>query len=126
MMTKESLTERQQQALEHLRRAQERGSSLVEYCSAVGLEVKELYWVKQQLVRKGVLAASRRKAEEPGKADQAAAFVPVRIVACAPTPTSPAVSCRLVHPSGWVMECSDLPSVSWMAALLAGGTHAAP
>lgn len=126
MMTTESLTERQQQALEHLRRAQERGCSLVEYCSAVGLEVNELYWVKQQLVRKGVLPANRRKAKEAGKADKAGAFVPVRIVPCAPTPTSPAVSCRLVHPSGWVMECGDLPPASWMAAVLAGGTHAAP
>jgi hypothetical protein len=122
-----SLTERQQQALEHLRKAQERGSSLVEYCSAFGLEVKDLYMVKQQLVRKGVLTQEgRRKTEEADRSDKAGAFVPVRVVPAAPVPMSPAVSWRLLHPSGWVIECGGLPPASWMAAVLAGGTHAAP
>jgi hypothetical protein len=126
MLTTESLTVRQQQALEHLRKARERGSNLVEYCSAVGLEVKDLYMAKQQLVRKGVLPRSLRKTEKPDKADKAGTFVPVRIVSPASMPMSPAVSCRLVHPSGWVIECGEFPPASWMAAVLAGGTHAAP
>jgi len=125
MTTTKILTERQQQGLEHLRKAQVRGCSLVEYCSTLGLEVKELYMMRQQLVRKGVLPPGRRKAEEPVRADKSGAFVPVRIVPSAPVPVSPAVSCRLVHPSGWVIECGGFPPASWMAAVLAGGTHAA-
>jgi hypothetical protein len=31
----------------------------------------------------------------------------------------------LRHPSGWMIECMDLPQASWMAALVQGGEHAA-
>ena len=105
----DSLTEREQLTLEHLQKAQELGSTLVEYCSAFGLEVKDLYAMKQQLVRKGVLAPTRSKGEEPDKVEKPSAFVPVRIVPSAPAPSSAPMACRLVHPSGWVFECDGLP-----------------
>jgi hypothetical protein len=117
MRTTEQLTEREQQVLDHLRKARELGSTLVEYACAFGLNVKELYAVKQQLVRRGAIAG-KPKAQEP---DQFGPFAPVRI---APSMSS-AVVCRLVHPSGWVMECGSFPPASWIATVLAGGAHAA-
>jgi hypothetical protein len=63
MTRKESLTERQQQTLEHLRRAQERGSSLVEYCSAFGLEVKERFSEAARRLKMPLASVSRRVAD---------------------------------------------------------------
>ena len=118
-MTTDSLTERESQALQHLQKAQELGSTLTEYCSAFGVEVKELYAIKQQLVRRGVLPGrSKTEAGEPANP-----FVPVRIVPSAPA--SNGVACRLVHPSGWVIECGGFPPVAWIASLLAEEAHAA-
>ena len=123
-MTTESLTEREQQTLEHLQKAQDLGSSLAEYASAFGLEVKELYAMKQQLVRKGVLPPTRGKTEEAEKTDKPSPFVPVRVVPSALPPSSMAM-CRLMHPSGWVIECGTFPPAAWLASVLSGGAHAA-
>jgi hypothetical protein len=124
MATTEVLTEREQQALEHMRKAQELGVTLKEYAGSFGLDVKKLYQLRKPLVRKGALGPVRREAREARTADKASAFLPVRVVPATPTPGSPAVSCRLVHPSGWVLECDGLPPASWMAVVLAGGAHA--
>jgi len=119
MTTTEQLTEREQQVLDHLRKARELGSTLVEYASGIGLDVKELYTVRQRLVRKGVIAG---KPKTQGQ-DKFGPFAPVRIVP--PASMSSTLVCRLVHPSGWVIECGSFPQASWMAAVLAGGAHAA-
>jgi hypothetical protein len=125
MTTAESLTEREQQALEHMRKAQELGTTLKEYASRFGLDVQQLYQLRRPLVRKGALGPTRSQAKEPRRADKASAFLPVRIVSSGPTPGSTPVACRLVHPSGWVLECDGFPPASWMTAILAGGAHAA-
>jgi hypothetical protein len=123
--TDEPLTEREQQALEHMRKAQELGMTLKEYASKSGLDVQQLYQLRKPLVRKGALGPVRSQAKQPRAADKASAFLPVRIVSSGPAPGSTAVACRLVHPSGWVIECGGLPPASWMAAIVAGGAHAA-
>jgi len=125
MMTADSLSEREQQALEHMRKAQELGTTLKEYAATVGLDVKQLYQIRGRLVRKGVLGPAWGKAKEPARAEKAGAFLPVRIVPSASVRGSEPVACRLVHPSGWVLECDGFPPASWMAAILAGGVHAA-
>jgi hypothetical protein len=126
MTTTESLTEREQQALEHMRKAQELGTTLKEYASRFGLDVQHLYQLRKPLVRKGALGPTRGQVtKEPRGADKAGAFLPVRIVASGPAPGSTPVACRLVHPSGWVLECAGFPPASWMAAIVAGGAHAA-
>jgi hypothetical protein len=125
MTSTESLTEREQQALEHMRKAQELGTTLKEYASRFGLNVQQLYQLRKPLVRKGALGPSRSQAKESHRADKASAFLPVRIVSSGPAPGSTPVACRLVHPSGWVFECDGFPPASWMAAILAGGAHAA-
>jgi hypothetical protein len=124
MATTDPLTEREQQALEHMLKAQELGSTLKGHAIKCGLDVQQLYELRRRLVRKGAFGPPpRRKAQEPGKAG---AFLAVRVVPATPVPSSPSVTCRLVHPSGWVLECDGLPPASWMAAIVAGGAHAAP
>lgn len=123
MTTTEPLTEREQQALEQMREAQEQGSTLKDYAGKIGLDVRRLYELRRRLVRKGAFGAlPRRKVR---KSRKEGAFVPVRVVAVAPA-SGPAVTCRLVHPGGWVLECDGLPPARWIAAVLAGGAHVAP
>jgi hypothetical protein len=123
MATTEPLTEQEQQALEQMRQAQEQGSTLKDLAARLGLEVRHLYEIRRRLVRKGAfgLPSGRktRKTRRPG------AFVPVRVVRAAPTPRGTSVTCRLVHPGGWVLECDGLPPATWIAAVLAGEAHAA-
>lgn len=126
MRTTEPLTEREQQALEHMRKAQELGTTLKEYASRFGLNVRQLYQLRRPLVRKGALGPNPGQAKEQRKVDRAGAFLPVRIVSSGPAPGSAPVACRLVHPSGWVLECNGFPPVSWMTAIMAGDVHAAP
>ena len=123
MATSEVLTEREQQGLEHMRKAQELGVTLKEYCARFELDVQPLYQLRKPLVRKGALGPARREARQTRAADKGSAFLPVRVLPAVPTPA--AVACRLVHPNGWVLECDGLPPASWVTAVLAGGAHVA-
>jgi len=123
MTTTEPLTEREQQALEQMREAQEQGSTLKDYAAKIGLDVRQLYELRRRLVRKGAFGPlPRSKTRKPHRTG---AFVPVRVVGAAPPPGGTAVTCRLVHPGGWVLECDGLPPAAWIAAVLAGEAHAA-
>ena len=124
MATSEVLTEREQQGLEHMRKAQELGVTLKEYAARIGLDVQILYQLRKPRVRKGALGPVRRASKEAPTAQKLSAFLPVRVVSAGPTPGSATVACRLVHPSGWVLECDGLPPTSWVTAVLAGGEHA--
>jgi hypothetical protein len=98
MTTTEPLTEREQQALEQMREAQEQGSTLKEYAAKIGLDARRLYELRRRLVRKGAFGPlPRRKAR---KSRKESAFVPVRVVAAASVPSAASVACRLAHPSG--------------------------
>ena len=124
MRTSELLTEREQQGLEHMRKAQELGVTLKEYAARIGLDVQMLYQLRKPLVRKGALGPVRREVKEPHTPDKPGAFLPVRVVSAAPTAGS-TMRCRLVHPSGCVLECDGLPPASWVSAVFCGGEHAA-
>jgi hypothetical protein len=124
MAITEALTEREHQALEHMRKAQELGITLKEYAARMGLDVQQLYQLRKPPVRKGALGPARTLNAEPRR-DKSSVFLPVRVVSSGPAAGSAPMACRLVHPSGWVFECGGLPPPSWMAAVLAGGTHAA-
>ena len=128
-MTTEQLTTRERHMLARLREAEELGVSLEYYASAFNVELRELQTMRQQLMRKGVLAAAGDAQGESPEKPQKPAFIPVRLVpsASAPPPaTAPvalgtaAMACRLVHPSGWTIECGSLPEVAWVRGLLAG------
>ena len=123
MARTEPLTEQEQQALEQMRVAQEQGSTLKDLAARLGVEVGHLYEIRRRLVRKGAFGpVPGRKTRKPRKTG---AFVPVRVVRAAPTPKGKSVTCRLVHPGGWVLECDGLPPATWIAAVLAGEAHAA-
>jgi hypothetical protein len=116
------LTRRERGYLEHLRQAQAQKLTLAQYCRAQGLRAQSLYSVSSKLAGKGYVG--HRTVEVVGKPLQATnQFMAVRVAAVA-TNSSGAV-CRLRHPSGWMIECMDLPQASWMAALVQGGEHAA-
>ena len=51
MTTTEPLTEREQQALEQMREAQEQGSTLKEHSAEIGLDVRQLYELRRRLLR---------------------------------------------------------------------------
>lgn len=126
MTRTQSLTERERQALEHMRKAQELGTTLKEYASRFGLDVQKLYQLRKPLVRKGALGPPVPSQDgEPRRVDEPSKFLSVRIVPPTPTANSALRTCRLVHPSGWVIECDGLPPACWMAAVVAGGAHAA-
>lgn len=59
MAAGEVLAEREQQGLEHMRKAQELGVTLKEYAARFGLDVQMLYQLRKPLVRKGALGPGR-------------------------------------------------------------------
>jgi len=89
----------------------------------MGLDVGQLYDLRRRLVRKGAFGALPPR--KPRKPRKTSAFVPVRVVPAAAVPCDSSIRCRVLHPSGWVLECDGLPPASWVAAVLTGGAHAA-
>lgn len=111
---KVELSEKERACLEHLRQAREQGKSFSQYCREQNLSHNQWYWVKREMVRKGVIAV-RGEAKAKGQGAKPAGFVPVRL-----SPSAAPVVCRVCHPSGWVMECGSFPQAQWLAALLSG------
>jgi hypothetical protein len=133
MLGLEKLNEAERICVDHLRQAQVLGVSFAEYCRSFDLDLSKWYRVKQALARKGItvtatsVAAAEVRPGEPVAEEKAAPFARVHIAATptAPAPPPPAVgavgvACRIMHPSGWVVECGILPQASWLAAVLAG------
>jgi hypothetical protein len=129
----EKLNETERTGVDHLRQAQELGVSLAEYCRSFDLDLAKWYRVKQALARKGVTVTAMPVAvaevSEVARVveEKVAPFARVQIAAApAPVPPPPstggaiAVACRILHPSGWVVECGMLPHAAWLAAVLAG------
>lgn len=129
----EILSERERQGLDHLRQAKELGVSLAEYCRSFDLDLNLWYRIKQKLVHKGLVEKGEaRKMGKPAQApispiEKPPAFArvqiaapPVRAAQSPPAVMSPVpVACRIVHPSGWVVECETFPPASWLATVLA-------
>jgi hypothetical protein len=107
----EGLTAAEQRYLEHAEAARGEGVSLRQYYRAAGLSEASLYGVRRKLIRKGIVAARYRRPDRGAK--KADPFVAVQM-----STTSSGPMCRLRHPSGWVIECTQWPETNWMAALL--------
>jgi hypothetical protein len=115
------LTQIQRSWLEHLRRAEQQGVTLVQYAQSAGIKVGGLYEARRTLSRKGV--------PRPGmagdcRAGKAAPFVAVEVAA--PARVTGEVVCRLKHPLGWELQCAEWPAASWVAQLMQGGAHDSP
>jgi DNA-binding CsgD family transcriptional regulator len=126
----QGLTQKERESVEHARQAQEQGLTLTQYAKTVGISIKALYQARRRVARKAALNTSGqiKSAARPSRTQT---FVPVRVVpsgqeSCDAKVGSPTLSCRVTHPSGWTIECSTLPSAAWVAAIMAGGPHAAP
>ena len=92
-------TQREQELIAHVRRAEAGKVTLRQYCRANGLNVQSLYNLRSRLARK---EAGRRPAPTPKKRKAASPFVAVHVA----TPAiAAATACRL-HVKGWVIECS--------------------
>lgn len=113
---KVELSEKERACLDHLRQAREQGKSFSQYCREQNLSHNQWYWVKREMLRKGVIAVrGEAKAKAKRQGAKPAGFVPVRL-----SPSAPPVVCRVSHPSGWVMECGSFPQAQWLATLLSG------
>jgi len=120
---RETLSEREQRVLIHLRKAQEMEVSIAEYARSFELDLSELYSARHRLVKKGVLSGRPRasKSKDTGRAGE---FVAVRLA----PPTLPSTSgyvCRIRHRTGLVIECVSWPSSAWVHALMAEDADAA-
>ena len=113
----DKLKEIERAGVEHIRQAQVLGVSLAEYCRSFDLDLGKWYRVKQALSRKGITVTATSVALAGEKPPE---FARVKIV---PPPaavaTSP-VACRLLHPSGWIVECGSFPQAAWLVAVLSG------
>lgn len=97
------ITERQQYWLDQIQAGEAFDGTLVEYASAEGLKVKDLYQWKTLLTRRGFIAA---------KADKPKAFVPVH-------KTASSAQAVLVLPNGVRIEltgCIDAGNVKALVA----------
>jgi hypothetical protein len=107
-MATETLTERERQTIEHLRHAQELGSSLTDYAQAFSLNVSDICACKAQLQRKGLWPVKNADGTKPE-------LLAVRVSSRTP---SEAIVCCLKAPSGWVIECGAWPEPAWIARLI--------
>jgi hypothetical protein len=124
-MTTTKLTDKQQQAIEHVERARSEGVRLSQYARAQGLDLRPLY---------DALAAARRKGVAAHVAPiRSSPFVAVRVTSrrsvVRPIPMAPVSSgmmCRVVMAGATVIECAEWPPPAWLTALALGCSDAAP
>jgi hypothetical protein len=112
-MAPADMTEKQRTAMEALQGARREGKTLSEYAKAHGLSIWALYNALACLRRRGVLPRSDRSRKTRSK------FVAVQVAPERRIPSHPSngMICRLVHRSGYVIECTQWPPPSWLAAL---------
>lgn len=119
MKTQRELTTAERGWLEHLRRAEAQGVSLVDYARSAGIKVGSLYEARRTLRSKGDVVRGPSRAIAPNPPPQ---FIPVQVIAAASTRMETKhteLVCRLRHPeTGWVIECSGYPELSWVRGLL--------
>jgi hypothetical protein len=123
-MATASFTEKQGLAMEALEGARREGVALSHYAKARGLAIREVYDSIACLRRKGLLPKPRKKAKST--------FVAVRVAGASAPALARAhsvigsdVLCRIVCRGGALIECTQWPPPSWVAALTAERVDAA-
>ena len=115
-MSIEELNERELRVLEHLQKAQELEVTIAEYARSFEVDAKELYAIRQTLIRKGAIAGRSGVVEEAPVGE----FVSVQVIPMSSEPPPIVPMCLIRHPSGLVIECTSFPPTSWLVALLPG------
>src|SRR5688572_16102178 len=116
MMAEATLSLREKHTLEHLRRAEELGTTLSYYATTYELDLEQLRAGQAQLERKGfwpIKAPAPKALTERGT--QLLAVQVVSDTSAAEAASShgadrEALRCRLTAPSGWVLECDRWPA----------------
>lgn len=117
-----TLTERERHILDHLRHAQELGSTLKDYAAVFNVDVVQLYSGKAQLQRKGLWPATA-KSTEVRRTELLAVQVTTEPVELTAGPDSELLKLRLTSPDGWMLECDRWPDPKWLMAVM--GCHGA-
>jgi hypothetical protein len=119
-MAAERFTEKQRVAMEALEGARREGIALSDYAKARGLGIRELYDSIACLRRKGMLPKPAKKAKST--------FVAVQVterLARTHSSSGSDVLCRIVCRGGALIECTQWPPPTWVAALTAESLDAA-
>ena len=122
-----TLSAKEQHTLQHLRRAEEYGTSLEYYATTYELDLEQLRSIQAQLERKGfwpIKAAAPKALAEKRTELLAVQIVPepcaAELKAASNVPDRESLRCRLMAPNGWVLECDRWPPAPWLAALMGG------
>lgn len=109
------LTDKQRVALEAVQAAQAAGLGLNAYAQANGLNVRQIYDATTALRKQGLLPPT----STPRLRRRKAAFVAVDVVSGRPAQPRTGMVCRLLHPSGVVIECGEWPPATWLSSVMA-------
>jgi predicted transcriptional regulator len=114
------MTQKQRAAIQALEAAREQGCSLTQYARKRGLDVQRIYAILHSLRQRGLL---------PRSADNPSRFVAVKLgthaTAVPVQAGSSGAVCRIVHGSGWVIECLHWPAPSWVKGVAESSPDAA-
>jgi hypothetical protein len=114
----EKLTERERKCLKHFRQAREGGISFAEYCRTGGLKANEWHAVRHGMVVKGLMPPGQGSRTKKSPRRKRARFIPIRVESSGLTVASSALTFRVRHPSGCVIECVSWPDPSWLRGVL--------
>lgn len=109
------LTDKQRVALEAVEAAKAAGLGLNAYARTKGLNVRQIYDAMAGLRRHGLVPpTSAPRLRRPKDA-----FVAVDVVSGRPPHSRSGMVCRLIHPSGLVIECGEWPPTMWLSSVMA-------
>ena len=109
------VTDKQRVALEAVKAAKAAGLGLNAYAQANGLNVRQIYDAMAGLRKHGLLPPT----STPRLRRRKAAFVAVDVVSGRSIPSGAGMVCRLIHPSGLVIECGAWPPAMWLSSMMA-------
>jgi hypothetical protein len=116
------LTDKQRGTLEAVEAAKAAGLGLNAYAQANGLNVRQIYDAMAALRKRGLLPST----SAPRLRQRKAAFVAVDVVSGRPPQSRGGMVCRLVHPSGLVIECGEWPPAPWLSSMMPERAGVAP
>ncbi len=109
------LTDNQRVALSAVEAAKAAGLGLNAYAQANGLNVRQIYDAMAALRKHGLLPPT----STPRHRGRKAPFVTVDVVSGRAPQSRSGMVCRLIHPSGLVIECGEWPPAMWLSSMMA-------